>query len=44
MAGEVHTGIARSHRGNPAASLRIQQIYGNPVLFSGLGPLVPNKQ
>ena len=44
MAGVLHTGIGRSHRGNPAASLRIQQIYGNPVLFSGLGPLIPLKQ
>ena len=35
--------MARSHRGNPAASLKIQQIYTNPVLFSGLGSLVLNE-
>ena len=39
----LHTGMARSHRGNPAASLKIQQIYTNPVLFSGLGSLVLNE-
>ena len=36
----LHVGMARSHRGNPSASLCIQKIYGNPVLFSGLAPLV----
>ena len=36
----LHSGMARSHHGNPAASLRIQQLYGNTVLFSGLAPLV----
>ena len=36
----LHTGMARCHRGNPAASIRLQQIYGNPVLMSGLGSLV----
>ena len=40
----LHTGMARSHRGNPAASLKIQQMYTNPVLFSGLGSLVLNDQ
>ena len=44
LAGVLHTGVARSHRGNPAASLRILQTYGNPVLFSGLAPLVLSKQ
>ena len=44
LAGVLHTGVARSHRGNPAASLRVLQIYGNPVLLSGLAPLVLNKQ
>ena len=33
----LHTGLARSHRANPAASLRIQQVYANSVLFSGIG-------
>ena len=36
----LHTGIARAHRGNPAASLCIQQMYANSVLFSGIGALV----
>ena len=39
----LHTGSARHHRGNPAASLRLQQVYGLPVLLSGLGSLVLNK-
>ena len=29
-------GLARGHRGNPAASLRIQLLYGAPKLLSGL--------
>ena len=40
----IYSGMARSHRGNPVASLRLQQIYGNPVLFSGLGSLVMSDQ
>ena len=36
----LHTGMSRAHRGNPAASLRIQQMYANSVLFSGIGSLV----
>ena len=36
----LHTGMARGHRGNPAASLHVDKIYGIPVLLSGLGPLV----
>ena len=35
----LHTGIARHHRGNPAASLRTENIFGSSVLFSGLGSL-----
>ena len=34
------TGVARSHRGNPAASLRLEKLYGSPVLLSGLPALV----
>ena len=30
------TGMARSHRGNPAASLRIERLFGFSVLLSGL--------
>ena len=33
-------GLARSHRGNPAASLRVHQLYATPVLVSGLASLV----
>ena len=34
------TGLARRHRGNPEASLRLSQLYGAPVLLSGLSSLV----
>ena len=33
-------GIARAHRGSPASSLRMQEIYGTSVLLSGLASLV----
>ena len=33
-------GLARRHRGNPSASLRLSQLYGAPVLLSGLASLV----
>ena len=36
-------GMARNHRGNPAASLRIEMLYGCPVLLSGLAALVLSK-
>ena len=36
----LHTGIAKGHHGNPAASLKVNQIYGLPVLMSGLAALV----
>ena len=36
----VPTGMAYSHRGNPAASLRLEKLYGTPVLLSGLAALV----
>ena len=32
-------GLSRNHRENPAASLRIHQLYATPVLFSGLASL-----
>ena len=38
----MFTGIARSHRGNPAAAIKIEKLYGMPVLFSGVGSLVLN--
>ena len=43
MAAVMHTGIGRGHRGNPAASLKINQLYGTPVLLSGLGALFLKK-
>ena len=36
----LHSGIARGHSQNPASSLHVYQVYGVPVLLSGLGPLV----
>ena len=36
----VACGLARGHRSNPAASLRILSIYATPVLLSGLHTLV----
>lgn len=36
----LFSGLARSHSANPAASLRIHQLYANPVLFNGIGSLV----
>ena len=32
----ISCGMARSHRGNPAASLRVEACYSAPKLFSGL--------
>ena len=37
-------GLARRHRGNPAAGLKVLQLYGLPVLLSGLGSLVLSKK
>ena len=42
LAAVLPIGLARGHRGNPAASIRIHQIYSTPVLFSGLSSLVLN--
>ena len=33
-------GLARDHLGNPAAALRVEKVYGLPVLLSGLSALV----
>ena len=33
-------GIARHHRGNPAASLRVEKLFGVPVFLSGTASLV----
>ena len=37
------TGMARGHNGNPAASLRLERLFGCPVLLSGLSTLVLNR-
>ena len=36
-------GLAKRHRGNPAAALRVHNIYATPVLFLGLASLVLNR-
>ena len=36
----LHNGMARNHRGNPAASVSAEKLFGASVLFSGLGSLV----
>ena len=38
--GILPTGMACSHRGNPSASLKLERLYGTPVLLSGLASLV----
>ena len=40
LAAKLGTGIAKSHRGNLAAALKIEKLYAMPVLFSGLPSLV----
>ena len=42
LGGVLSAGLAKSHRGNPAASLRVHSLYCTPVLFSGLASLVLN--
>ena len=37
-------GISKTQRGNPAASLKVHQLYAVPVLLSGLGSLVLNEK
>ena len=37
-------GLARGHRGNPAASVRVERLSGIPVLLSGLDCLVLSTQ
>ena len=39
----LSAGMARGHRGSPAAALRVHQLHCLPVLFSGLASLVLNK-
>ena len=40
----LHTGMAREHRGNPAVGIKVNQLYGLPVLLSGLAVLLLNDQ
>ena len=37
--GILSVGLARGHKANPAASLRVEKIYGLPVLLSGTSSL-----
>ena len=39
----LSAGLARGHRGSPAAALRVHQLHCTPVLYSGLATLVLNK-
>jgi hypothetical protein len=39
----LFTGAAKSHRGNPAASLHVHELYCSSVLLSGLATLVLSK-
>ena len=43
MGAVLHCGAARNHRTNPVVGLRLEQIYGTPVLMSGLAPLLLSK-
>ena len=43
LAGLGAAGITRTNRTNPAASIRIHNVYALPVLFSGLASLVLSK-
>ena len=40
----MFAGLAQRHRANPAVGLKIERIYGNPVLMSGLASLVLSGQ
>ena len=43
VAAVLHTGAARHHRANPIAGLRLEKVYGFPVLLSGIGSLILSK-
>ena len=43
LAGILSAGLARRHRANPLASLRAEKVFGEPVLFSGVAPLILSK-
>ena len=36
-------GLTRGHGGNPAAAIRVEKIYGLPVLLSGISSQVLNR-
>ena len=40
MASVLPAGLAKGHQGNPAACLRVHQLYATPRFFSGLAALV----
>ena len=40
LQGVLHCGLARGHRGNTASALRLERMYGAPVLMSGVAALV----
>ena len=40
LAAVLFTGMAKKHRGIPTVGLKLEQIYGTPVLMSGLASLV----
>ena len=39
LAAVLTAGLSHRHRGNPAAALRVEKLYGLPVLLSGVGSL-----
>ena len=38
------SGLARSHSGNPAAALKVEEVYAAPSLYSGLAPLLLSRK
>ena len=45
MASVLHVGAARHHNANPTSSLKLEKLYGGPVLLSGLSSLyLTNKE
>ena len=44
LASVLFTGMAKGHRANPAIGIRVEKIYGTPVLLSGLAALVLTKR
>ena len=39
----LSAGLARGHSGNPAAAMRVEKLYGIPVMLSGLATMVLSK-